>query len=335
VTKQILALLERCQGRRIAVIGDLITDQFIYGRAGRVSREAPVLVMEYEGEKLAPGGAANAVHNVKVLGGQPFVIGVIGDDEEGEAIEHFLRTKGIDTSHLVRDPSRPTTTKKRMLASGLHTTFQQLLRMDKGVRAPVGDEVAAKLIAALNEVAGECEALVASDYGYGVFADPVLAHINTVGKSDWCRMLVDSRYQPLRFQGAYLLTPNEPEAAQACQMEINTDADVAAAAACMITGARARAVVVTRGKKGMYLLEQGRPGRYVPIYGTDEISDVTGAGDTVIAAFALAAAAGAELPEAARLATVAAGLVVLKHGTATVAPAEIRAALDLNPWPAS
>lgn len=334
MTDRILALLDQCRGKRVAVIGDLVADQFIYGRAGRVSREAPVLVMDYERDQLAPGGAANAVNNVQALGGRPIVVGVIGDDRDGEAIETFLREKGVDTRLLVRDPSRPTTTKKRFLASGLHTTYQQMLRVDRGRRDPVNDAVAAKLIAALDEAARECEVIVASDYGYGVFADAVLAHVNALSQSRR-RVLVDSRYRPLQFQGAYLLTPNEPEAAQACDMEINTDADVAVAAAKIIRDARAHAVVVTRGKQGMYLREQTPPGHYVPIYGTDEITDVTGAGDTVIAAFSLAAAAGAELLDAARLATVAAGLVVLKRGTATVTPAEIRAALEANPWPVS
>ncbi len=335
MTAGILALLEQCQGRRVAVIGDLMADQFIYGRAGRVSREAPVLVMEHEHEKLAPGGAANAVHNVKALGGEPLIIGVVGDDEEGLAIETFLRDRGIDTTFVIRDPSRPTTTKKRFLASGLHTTYQQMLRIDKGARLPVNEDVAAKLNEALDEAAGSCQAIVASDYGYGVFSDTVIAHVSAIGQSEWCPVLVDSRFQPLRFQGAYLLTPNEPEAAEACRMEIRNDHDVADAAERVMLGANARAVVVTRGKAGMYLREQNRPGHYIPIYGTDEIADVTGAGDTVIAAFSLAATAGADLLTAARLATVAAGLVVLKHGTATVSPIEIRAALETNPWPLS
>lgn len=335
MTSNLLALLSQTANHPVAVVGDLVADLFIYGRASRVSREAPVLILEHEKEGLAPGGAANAAHNVADMGGQAYIIGVIGQDAEGEAIEAFLQDKGVDTRFLIRDPQHPTTTKRRIVASGLHTTYQQVLRIDRGVREPFGKETQQKLLDAIDEAAGICRVIVASDYGYGVFSDEVLTRVSAIGQSDWCKVLVDSRHRMLQFQGAYLLTPNEPEAGEACHMEIDTDEDVVAAAERVLHGANAHAVVLTRGKQGMYLLEKDKPGQYLPIYGTDEIADVTGAGDTVIAAFSLAAAAGADLTMAARLATVAAGLVVLKHGTATITPAEIRNALEANPWPES
>lgn len=335
MTDKLLTQLEQVQGRRVLIVGDIVADQFVYGHAGRVSREAPVLVLEHEREKMVLGGAANAAHNVKALGGVPLLVGIVGDDDPGSQVLSYMESQGIDTQFILRSSKRPTTTKLRIVASGLHTTYQQMLRIDRGNRAPLDADEEKQLLDELDRAAGKCQVMIASDYGYGVFSESVITRVSAIGQSEWCKVLVDSRQRMLQFQGAYLLTPNEPEASAACHMDIRSDDDVAQAAGRVAHGANAQAVVVTRGKHGMYLLDSDGKGHYLPIYGTDEIADVTGAGDTVIAAFALAAAAGVDLPEAARLATVAAGLAVLKQGTATVTPAEIKTALENQPWPAS
>ncbi|HPM76151.1 MAG TPA: PfkB family carbohydrate kinase [bacterium] len=328
----LLKLLAELPGHRVAVVGDLVADLFVYAHAERVSREAPVLILEHEEDKVALGGAGNAANNVKALGGEPYIIGVIGEDKDGDLVLATLRDLGLNTDFIIRDPHLPTTTKTRIVASGLHTTYQQMLRIDRGLRHPASPETEKKLLAAIDEAAGVCEVMIASDYGYGVFSDSVLGRVSAIGQSDWMKVLVDSRHRSLQFQGAHLLTPNEPEACEACRMEIRNNEDVALAAERMRLGANADAVIITRGKQGMVLKTKGSAADFIGIYGTDEIADVTGAGDTVIATFALATAANAALPLAARLATVTAGLVVLKQGTATVTPAEVRQALENHPW---
>jgi rfaE bifunctional protein kinase chain/domain len=329
---KLLALLDQMAGHEVTVVGDLVADLFVYGQAARVSREAPVLIIEHEADKVALGGAANAAHNIKALGGVPHVVGVIGDDLYGEMLLAEIAGRGIDTRFIARAPGRPTTTKQRIVASGLHTTYQQLVRVDRGAREPLSGAVERQLLDAVEAAAGCADTMIASDYGYGVFTENLIGRLAAIAGSEWCKVYVDSRFQMLEFKDAYLLTPNEPEAAAASRTEIRTDDDVVRVADRVLHGAAAHALVITRGKKGMYLKEDGRPGEFIPIYGTDQIADVTGAGDTVMAVFALAGACGADLPVAARLATVAAGLKVLKHGTAVVTPEEIRTALGKNPW---
>jgi D-glycero-beta-D-manno-heptose-7-phosphate kinase len=332
MNEKLLALLDQFAGHQVAVVGDLVADLFIYGQAARVSREAPVLIIEHERDKVALGGAANCAHNIVALGGQPIIAGVVGDDAYGEMLLEALADRGVDTGLVVRDPDRPTTTKQRVVASGLHTTYQQLVRVDRGSREPVAGDVERRLLELVDTVAGRAEIMVASDYGYGVFSEAMITRVSAVAESEWCKVLVDSRYRALQYKGAHLITPNEPEAAEACHLQIRTPADVETAAQRLLSGAALDRVVITRGREGMYLRDTDGFGEYLPIYGTDQISDVTGAGDTVMAVFALAGACRADFGLAARLATVAAGLVVMKHGTATITPDEIRAALEQNPW---
>jgi rfaE bifunctional protein kinase chain/domain len=332
MNERLTDLLDRFAGRRVAVVGDLVADFFVYGEATRVSREAPVLIVEHERDQLSLGGAANAAHNVKALGGEPLVVGLVGADIYGEMLLAELQARGIDTRLTKRVAGRPTTTKQRIAASGLHTTYQQLVRVDRGSREPVSGPLEQELRAALVEAAGAAEAVVGSDYGYGMFSPALIGDLPAIAHAAGRQALVDSRYQMLSFKKADLLTPNEPEAAAACRCAIRHDDDVRYAADTALREADAGAVAVTRGKKGMFLRSRDGAGEFLPIYGSDQIADVTGAGDTVMAVFALAAACGGELALAGRLATVAAGLAVMKHGAAVVTPDEIRAALERNPW---
>jgi rfaE bifunctional protein kinase chain/domain len=332
VNDRLLELLAQFPGKSVGVIGDLVADLFVYGEAARVSREAPVLIIEHESDRIALGGAANAANNVKALGGEPVLVGLVGDDLYGEMLLDALSRRGIKTDYVIKAPDRPTTTKQRIVASGLHTTYQQIVRVDRGSRAPVEGRLQQLVLDAIDLAAGESDLMVASDYGYGVFSEDVRDRVAAIAESEWCKVMVDSRFQLLQFKGAYLMTPNEPEAGEASRVHIRDDADVERAADRLLHGADAHAVAVTRGKKGMYVKERDRAGEFIPIYGPDEVADVTGAGDTVMAAFALAGACGADLSLAARAATVAAGLSVLKHGAAVVTPEEFRAALEKLPW---
>lgn len=329
---KILALLEQFSGRTVAVVGDLVADLFIYGQAARVSREAPVLIIEHERDAIALGGAANAAHNVLALGGVPLVLGTVGADLYGEMLLQEMSARGIDTQYIVRAEELPTTTKQRIVASGLHTTYQQLVRVDRGSRRDVNGQTERQLLEKTEILAGKAEILIASDYGYGVFSDDMITRISAIAGSEWCQVMVDSRFRPLRFKDVSLLTPNEPEAGAACNIAIRNKQDVMTAAERLLHGANAANIAVTRGREGMYLKSRDGKSEFIPIYGTDQIADVTGAGDTVIAAFALAGACGGDFSVAARLATVAAGLVVMKPGTATVTQAEIRTALEAHPW---
>lgn len=312
---------------KVAVIGDLVGDLFIYGRTKRLSREAPVLILEHEREHLALGGAANAINNLAALKAEVFPIGLVGDDAEGENLVNLLAEKGVDASRIFKDSGRPTTIKKRILGSGLHTTYQQVLRIDNGSREPVDGRIKDNLLDQLDNVSDYADALVASDYGYGVITGDVLEKINKIAQSGTLPVLVDSRYGIPGFKFPSLITPNEPEAQQAAGIKIRNDDDVMAAAKILAEMTKAEAVCITRGKKGMCLFENGQ-GRQIPIFGSDEISDVTGAGDTVMAAFAASLVSGNSLYDSALLATVAGGLVVMKAGTATITVDEILSALE-------
>ena len=321
-------LARKLTGAKVGIVGDLVADFYIFGRTKRVSREAPVLILEYEKDHIIPGGAANAVYNLAALGAIPMPVGVIGADEDGEKLLDILEQAQVSTDLVVTDPARPTTIKKRVLGSGLHTTYQQMLRIDQGWTTPVNGDVEQKLLDQIHALAEKCDVLVVSDYGYGVFSDRVLEGINALAKKGDLPVLVDSRYSLNRFLHPALVTPNEPEAEAAAGLRIREDADVVVAAQKIMETTRAQAVCITRGKRGMYLLQRDSEGVMLPIFGSDEIADVTGAGDTVMAVFAASMAAGLSLLDAARLATVAGGLVVMKAGTATVTISEICAAVE-------
>ncbi|MCB9479760.1 MAG: bifunctional hydroxymethylpyrimidine kinase/phosphomethylpyrimidine kinase [Deltaproteobacteria bacterium] len=320
---------------KVAVLGDLVADVYLFAQSRRVSREAPVLVMDYVNEKCIPGGAANAVNNVKSLGAAPYAIGVVGDDSFGEILRHTLEQAAISTEHIFVDPARPTTTKQRIVGSGLHTTFQQMLRIDRGRRDEMPPAVEARIEQALVDLAERCDAVIVSDYAYGIFSDRVIERVNALAESGRAKILVDSRYRLCAFRGAYTMTPNEPEAAEAAGLEIRNENDVRRAAEVIRGRTGCETLLITRGKEGMMLFEGN--GEFVaPIFGSDQIADVTGAGDTVIATFAAATAAGATPMEATVLSNVAGGLVVMKSGTATVRADEMHRAIELeDPWPAS
>ncbi len=314
-------LVQSFRERKVLVLGDLVADQYILGYTARVSREAPVLILRYDSERVVLGGGANALHNILSLGGVPLPVGVVGDDEMGTRILGIMEEKGIDTSGVVKVPGWRTVTKTRILAGGHHTVKQQVVRIDKEPRGELPQRISEELKNRFLEKAGGVDAIMVSDYGYGVVSPPffdLLPHW-----VDRCPVTVDSRYRVLKFRGITAATPNEPETAAAlgvAQIE-NGNVEWAGKKILELTGNQA--VLVTRGKKGMALFLASGEVYHIPIFGTDEVADVTGAGDTVIATFTLALAAGASFLEAARLANYAGGIVVMKSGTATVAQGEL------------
>lgn len=326
--RSLIELARKLPGGAVGVIGDLVADLYIFGRSKRVSREAPVMILEYEREHITLGGAANAINNLAALGARPIPIGVVGDDHAGKGIKAILSERGVPVSTIFSDSARPSTIKQRVLGSGLHTTYQQMLRIDQGSTDPVGTQVQDKIIAALDELAGRCRVLVVSDYGYGTISPGVLEAINDLAASGKTDVYVDSRYRLDRFCNPALITPNEPEAEEATGVLIRSESDVVCAAEILKEKTKAKNLCITRGKQGMYLRDEQDRETMIPIFGSDEIADVTGAGDTVMAVFAASAVAGLEIVDAARLATVAGGLVVMKSGTATVTVEEICRALE-------
>jgi D-glycero-beta-D-manno-heptose-7-phosphate kinase len=324
---RLLALLEAFPRQTVLVVSDFVADEFVAGEITRVSREAPVLILRHRETRLVPGGGANAANNLADLGARVLPVAVVGDDEPGRELVRYFREKRADVRGIERVPGWTTPTKTRFLAGWTHTARQQVLRVDREPPA-LPRTAKARLERRALELAARADAVLLSDYGFGVVT-PALAR-RVVRASHWHPVTLDSRYSLLSFAGVGITaaTPNEPELEAQYHTSIGSDT-----ARLERLGERARkkmglqALVVTRGKDGMVVFEPRQRPRSIPIYGSDEVADVTGAGDTVVAVFTLALAAGAGFYDAALLANYAGGIVVMKQGTATVSRAELEAAI--------
>jgi rfaE bifunctional protein kinase chain/domain len=313
--------------KSVAVIGDIIGDEYILGMTSRVSREAPVLILKYDSRSMFLGGASNTANNIVSLGGRAIPVGVVGDDETGGTLLGIYRSGGMDPSLIVRSRRRMTTTKTRFLAGGLNTMKQQVIRIDREDESPLSKRDVARLCDNIVRAIEKADSVLVSDYGFGTINDETIDLI-----SSECRRLhkplnLDTRFNVFKFRGINCWTPNEPEVEEVSGSTIRTDEDLVRVAGGLMDRIDARHLLATRGKKGMMLFTRGGTPVSIPIYGTDEVADVTGAGDTVIATFTLGMSAGAGAAEAAWLATYAAGTVVMKSGTATVSTAEMLAIL--------
>jgi rfaE bifunctional protein kinase chain/domain len=325
----VLALIDALPGRRVAVIGDAIADEFVYGRVARVSREAPVLILEYDSTEVVPGGAGNAANNVAAMGGAALLAAVIGRDEPGRRLIESLHRR-VNPRTLVRSARRGTAVKTRILAGGIHSAKQQVVRIDRLASGSLDSKSRDAFFRAAVSAAMRSDAVLVSDYGGGLVSPAVVGKLRGELKraEHPVPILIDSRYRLLSYSGLTACTPNESEVEQALGIRINDDARVLERAGRQILErTKMQAVLITRGSRGMALFVPGSPTVHIPIFGSDEIADVTGAGDTVMATMALALAAGATFELAARLANYAGGLVVMKRGTATVSAAELRDAV--------
>jgi rfaE bifunctional protein kinase chain/domain len=316
----------------ICVIGDFVLDEFVSGEISRVSREAPVLILRHRHREFYPGGAANAVNNLVDLGARVFPVGVVGDDEGGRTLLDYFRRKQVNVGSLVRAHGRVTPTKTRYLAGWTHTTEQQVLRVDREPVEPLPASAQEAIQKKAIRAARRADAVLISDYGLGAVTPPL------VGKLKAKHLTLDSRHSLLEYRDAGIIaaTPNEPELEAAYSARVGTDnSKLEELGRRAMRDLGLEALVVTRGKDGMAVFERGdlnraangNAPRYISIYGSNAPVDVTGAGDTVIAVFTLALAAGASYIEAAHLANYAGGIVVMKRRTATVTRAEIEAAL--------
>ena len=326
---RLLEIVRAFRGRRVLVVADLVADEFAYGRVKRVSREAPVLILEHDATDLRLGGGANAVHNIRTLGGVPLPFGVLGRDAAGRDVRRLLRGKGISVARVLTEAAYATPVKTRILAGSAHSARQQIVRMDRTTALPARSAARKAIVRALRTYRGPLDGVLVSDYGFGLFAPEVVGAAVALARRRRVPVTVDSRFDMLRFAGMTAVTPNEAEVEAALGLTIGHDRKrLEAAGRTLLRRLKAKAVLVTRGRDGMALFEPGQAPVHIPIHGTDQVADVTGAGDTVIATFTLALAAGARPAEAARLANFAGGVVVMKHATATVSADELRAAVE-------
>lgn len=331
--RRLLELVTAARGRRVVVLGDLIADEFVSGRIARVSREAPVLILEYDKTEIVPGGAGNAANNVATLGGAVTLVALAGRDEAGRRALAAFPAR-VDRRAVVRPAGYRTPVKTRILAGGVHSAKQQVVRVDRFTRDPITDAWRAAWLRAATRALKGADAVLVSDYGSGLLS-PSLVHalVAPLRRSrPEVPVLVDSRYDLMKYRGLTASTPNESEVEHALGVTIG-DAPRALerAGRAILRRTRMDAVVITRGSRGMAVFERDAPTTHIPIFGSDEIADVTGAGDTVMATLTLALAAGATMVEAARLANYAGGLVVMKRGTATVSARELVAAVAGDP----
>jgi rfaE bifunctional protein kinase chain/domain len=322
------ALPVRLAGRRILVVGDVMLDHFLVGQVDRISPEAPVPVVRYGRDEFRLGGAGNVAENVVSLGGEAAIVGLVGADDSRQELDTRLDRPGFDRRGLVMDPSRPTTRKVRVVTA----RNQQVARVDYEDDRDASGEILAALVAAIGAAAGTADAIVLSDYRKGVVTPGVIAAAVAAGRARGVPVLVDPKVpQPDRYRGVSLITPNHHEAELMTQRAIRTidDARLAARDLRERTGAN---VIITWGERGMWVLDGSgsTPVESALPAVAREVADVTGAGDTVIAVIALALSAGASLVDAARLANVAAGLVVARFGPASVTPDELAAAISAS-----
>jgi rfaE bifunctional protein kinase chain/domain len=326
---QLLAVVDALKERTVAVIGDIVADEFVYGRVARVSREAPVLILEYDSTEVVPGAGGNAANNVAALGGRAILVGLVGKDEPARRLAAAL-DKRVDSRGVVRVAHHHTPVKTRILAGGIHSAKQQVVRIDRAVNGIVTRETRALFERRTVDAAMKADAVLVSDYGSGLVTPPFVSRLKTTLKREGhpIPVLIDSRYRVLDYRSLTACTPNESEVEHALGVRINDDRGVLERAGRdLLQRTGMQAVLITRGSRGMALFVPDSPTVHIPIFGSDEIADVTGAGDTVMATMSLALAAGATFETAARLANYAGGIVVMKRGTATATAEEIRKAV--------
>jgi D-glycero-beta-D-manno-heptose-7-phosphate kinase len=323
-------IVERFAGKKIVLFGDFVADEFQFGEISRVSREAPVLILRHRGTNIVPGGGANAANNLAALGAKVVPITVIGEDAAGGALVDYFRSIAADTSGIIRAKDWTTPTKTRFLAGWAHTVAQQVLRVDREHASPPSEKMLAKLSVKLRTRLRSADGLAVSDYGFGV-ASPSAVKDATRALRGASLVTLDARYNLDAYAncGITAATPNEAELETVHHTNIGRNmVELERCGRATLKRMGLQALLVTRGRHGMALFERtGKAFTHIPVHGSDQAVDVTGAGDTVLAAYTLASASGASALEAAQIANVAGGLVVMKRGTAVVTRGELLQAI--------
>lgn len=325
--EELVELVEELKGRRILILGDMIADIYLEGNIARISREAPVLVLEQAEERVVAGGAANVVNNVATLGGVAFAAGIVGQDNASAGLREILAERGVGMSALLLDADRPTISKTRIIAGGRATVSQQIVRIDRESKKPLTEGVENELLAQVMFLLPEVDGVVLSDYGSGTVTKKIGAEIIAYCRKNNIWTIADSRYDIRRFKNIDYVKQNDAELAAATGRELTDEDTLIEAGQELLREMSAKGVLVTRGEKGMMLFEADGSIHEIPVSDKSEVFDVSGAGDTCVATVILALAAGARPAVAAELSNVASGIAVRKMGTATVSSAELKKAV--------
>lgn len=326
--EKLLKTIEQLEKRKIMVLGDIVADVYLEGKISRISREAPVLVLEHKAENVVPGGAANAIYNGATLSGKIYAVGVVGDDFAGQELTRILETKKVQAAGLIVDQTRPTITKTRVMAGGQATVRQQIVRIDKEKKQALLPEIEEAVKAYIGSHIADMEAVVISDYGSNTVTPNIRSSVIAMCREKGIPCIVDSRYNIMEYKGITVVKQNESEAAAAVGYDIVDEATLNSAGREILEKLDAEAVLITRGPDGMSLFEKMGKITHIPVTNKSEVYDVTGAGDTVVITMTLALAAGVSYEDAARLSNFAAGIVVRKLGTATTTLKELRQAIE-------
>ncbi|MFH1715130.1 MAG: PfkB family carbohydrate kinase [Elusimicrobiota bacterium] len=319
--KDFNGIIDSFKGKKVLVIGDLVLDEYWHGITGRVSREAPVLILDYEGKTCTLGGAANAINNAASLGANVIPISVLGSDPAADTIIDMFKSSGINCDGIINDKDVITPTKVRVMAGCMHTARQQVLRIDKQFKDDFSENLKKRIIETINKYSKWADVIIVSDYGIGVISPVVVEAINELGGKG-IPVIVDSRYSLNSFRNILIATPNEDEAGDALQKNINNN-NAEESARSLAAALKSKAMLITMGREGMALFD-GKDYHKLPIVGSSDIVDVTGAGDTVVAVISLAYTAGVPWLDAAKLANAAASIVVMHRGSAVVSPMELK-----------
>ena len=321
--------ISRFPGVRVLVVGDLILDKYTIGKPVRISREAPVAVLEYQGDRVMPGGGTSPACTVASLGGRALLAGVVGQDESGRELVAELEQYGVDTGGIVVDVARPTITKKRIVAQVTPSLLQQVARIDHIDRTAVSGEVEDALIAAIEERLPHCDAVLLSNYKGGTLTRRVVERTRQAATAQGKVLAVDSQGDLAMFHGFGIVKVNQAEAEETLRRPLGSEPSFEEGLPELLQMLETQAVIVTRSAEGMSVMRQGGDYCHIPVTNSSEVFDVTGAGDTVIAISTLAVASGTDLFDAARLANYGAGVVVRKWGNAVVTLDELREAVGL------
>ncbi len=326
--EELLSILDELEGRRILVLGDVVADIYLQGTISRISREAPVLVLEQQQEVIVAGGAANVVNNVATLGGRVFAVGLVGNDSGGEGLKEVLQQNGAHIEGLLTDEARPTISKTRIIAGGRATVSQQIVRVDKECHEPLTEAHEKELLKYIKSVLPQMQGIVLSDYGSGTVTTKLRKAIIKYAREHDIPTIVDSRYDVRSFKDIGYVKQNDAELSAAVGRSLPNEESVIEAAQELLRELSAEGVLVTRGELGMVLVEKDGAVHVIPVSDKSEVYDVSGAGDTCVATVILALAAGVSPEKAAELSNIASGIAVRKLGTATVSAEELRRALE-------
>ena len=313
---------------KILVIGDLALDEMVYGDTERISREAPVLILQHTYTNYILGGASNAAHNVSTINnGKVSVIGIVGDDYQANDLKNAFKEANIDCSSLVTDKERKTITKTRISGACSQSVTQQIVRIDRQTNAPISKETEQKLINEIEKQIPDCDAIILSDYHIGTLSDNIIKYVVNLANKYSKKVVVDAQKMLNRYNGAFSMTPNLPDTQKHVGFYLNNKEDFIKAGNKLISDAGLSCVLITCGSEGMVVVDKNSNYVHIPVFNKSRVFDVTGAGDTVTATFSLALAIGADPVYAAIIGNIAASIVIKQFGCATTSIDEILAAV--------